>query len=180
MQALMIIDMQNDFVDPAGRAVVAQAQATVATIAKLLSHWRQQRWPVIHVLRRHHSDGSDSEVFRRHAPVCVADSWGAIPYPSLEPQSGDWVLYKTRFSAFYRTELEQLLATHGIDSLAICGTQLPNCIRGTVMDGLYRDLQITIVEDACSAQNQQIASNNIIDMRNMGAVETHSSNLLNQ
>ncbi|WP_298445523.1 isochorismatase family cysteine hydrolase [uncultured Ferrimonas sp.] len=178
MQALMIIDMQNDFVDHGGRALVAQAAQTVPTIAALLAHWRQQQWPVIHVIRSHQADGCDSERFRRHAPVCVANTWGALPYPSLAPLADEMVLIKTRFSAFYNTELAQYLAANGISDIAITGTQLPNCVRGTAADGLYRDLDISVVTDACSAQNQAVASANLQDLENMGARLIHSSALL--
>ncbi|QIZ76895.1 cysteine hydrolase family protein [Ferrimonas lipolytica] len=178
MQALMIIDMQNDFVDRQGKARVTQAEHTVTAIRQLLQYWRDQHWPIIHVVRSHSADGSDSERFRRHAPVCVEGSWGAQPFPLLEPIDNEKVIIKRRFSAFFETDLNQWLNEDKIDHIVVTGTQLPNCIRGTVADALYRDLRVTVVTDACSANSSVIAEANLFDMESMGAQLAHSNNLV--
>ena len=62
--ALVIIDMQNDFVLPEAPLCVKGAQATVPTIQKLLDRARTEGWRVIHVIRQHRRDGSDVEIGR--------------------------------------------------------------------------------------------------------------------
>ena len=80
--ALVIIDMQNDFVLPEAPLCVKGAQATVPTIRKLLDRARAEGWRVIHVIRQHRRDGSDVEIgraplFTQGAGICVPGTKGA-------------------------------------------------------------------------------------------------------
>ena len=80
--ALVIIDMQNDFVLPEAPLCVKGAQATVPTIQKLLDRARAEGWRVIHVIRQHRRDGSDVEIgraplFTQGAGICVPGTKGA-------------------------------------------------------------------------------------------------------
>ncbi|MBY5990980.1 cysteine hydrolase family protein [Ferrimonas balearica] len=179
MPALVIIDMQQDFVSPDGAACVAQALPSVPAIAAALQHARARDWPVIHVIRQHAADGSDSEPFRREQPVCVADSWGAEVVPELVPLPGEHQVVKTRFSAFYQTRLDEVLNSLNWPELVICGTQLPNCLRGTVHDGVNRDLHMSLLVEGCSAQTPAVAEANFTDMANFGVRLLSLADLLN-
>jgi nicotinamidase-related amidase len=171
--ALLIVDMQNDFVLPDAPAAVAGARETMPAIAALAEHARKRSWPVIHVVREHRPDGSDVEYTRRElfqngGGICVAGTPGARIVAELTPRSGDYVLTKQRFSAFLGTELDFLLRRLRVETLVVAGTQYPNCIRATAVDALGRDYRVIVVSDACSAQTERVAANNIEDMRNMG------------
>lgn len=171
--ALAVIDMQNDFVLPDAPARVAGASATIPAIRALLEHARSSSWPVVHVIREHRADGSDVEytridLFRLGKGLCVAGGKGAQIVDELAPEPGDHLLAKQRFSAFLGTKLDLLLRRLGVRTLVIAGTQYPNCIRATATDALARDYRVVVVTDACSAQTERIAANNIEDMRNMG------------
>lgn len=144
--ALLIIDMQKDFVLPGAPLRVEGALATVPAIRRLLEKARAEGWPVFHVVREHRPDGSDAEMFRRHlfenggAGFCVAGREGSAIVDELAPLPGEHKIVKTRFSAFYRTSLEDDLRALGVDTVLLSGTQYPNCVRGTAVDALYRDL----------------------------------------
>lgn len=171
--ALLIVDMQNDFVLPGAVATVAGARATIPIIAALREHARDHSWPVIHVVREHRADGSDVEYTRRELfqdgdGICVAGSFGARVVAELAPRPGDYILTKQRFSAFLGTELDLLLRRLGVGTVIVVGTQYPNCIRATAVDALARDYRVIVITDACSAQTRRVAENNIEDMRNMG------------
>ena len=171
--ALLVVDMQNDFVLPGGPATVAGASATIPAIARLLDYARGRSWPVIHVIREHRADGSDVEYTRRElfqngGGICVAGTPGARIVAELTPHSGDYVLTKQRFSAFLGTELDLLLRRLRIRTVIMAGTQYPNCIRATAVDALGRDYRVIVATDACSAQTERVAANNIEDMRSMG------------
>ena len=157
--ALVIIDMQNDFVLPEAPLCVKGAQATVPTIQKLLDRARAEGWRVIHVIRQHRRDGSDVEIgraplFTQGAGICVPGTKGAEIVDELAPLPDETILRKLRFSAFFQTEL--------------AGTQYPNCVRGTATDAMSHDYNTIVVTDACSAQTDEIAATNIRDMKNMG------------
>lgn len=171
--ALVIIDMQNDFVLPDAPLCVEGAQATVPTIRRLLDHARRKGWHVIHVIRLHRPDGSDVEksripLFRDGRGICIPGTPGAAIVDELSPLPGETILRKLRFSAFFQTELDMLLRRFGTDTVVIAGTQYPNCVRGTAVDAMSRDYATIVVTDACSAQDEAIAAANIRDMRNMG------------
>ena len=171
--ALLIIDMQNDFVLPDAPLCVRGAAPTVPVIRHLLLDAREAGIPVCHVIRCHNRDGSDVEKMRQplfsDGPgICVPGSEGARIVTPLLPLSGEYIICKRRFSAFFQTELDLLLRRLHVDSLLITGTQYPNCVRGTAVDALYRDFRVVVVRDACSAATPEAAESNLRDMSNMG------------
>lgn len=171
--ALVIIDMQNDFVLPDAPLCVKGALATVPTIRELLDQARKQGWRVIHVIRQHRPDGSDVEIgraalFTGGKGICIPGTPGAQIVDELAPLPQETVLRKLRFSAFFQTELDMLLRRLKVDTVVVAGTQYPNCVRGTAVDAMSHDYRTIVVTDACSAQTEEIAAANIRDMRNMG------------
>lgn len=92
--ALLLVDMQNEFVHPQGKLFVPGAPETVPILAEVLRAFRQAGLPVVHVRREHHPDGSDvetvrREAFRRLGGFCLPGSWGAEFIPELAPLSGE-------------------------------------------------------------------------------------------
>ena len=173
VRALLIIDMQNDFVLPGGPVTVAGALATVPTIRRLLDAFRAGRLPVLHITRAYRADGSDVELFRRESflrgpQYLLPGSPGAQIVPELAPLPGEPVLVKPRFSAFMGTALDLVLRRLGVQELVVAGTQYPNCIRATVLDAVCLDYAVTLVTDACSAQTDAVAQANIADMAAIG------------
>lgn len=171
--ALIIIDMQNDFVLPGAPMRVAGAAATLPRISTLLTRFRQLNQPVFHVVREHRADGSDVDGFRKQSFAAgkrfvVPGTPGCEIVEPLQPTAGEYRLVKPRFSAFLQTELDLVLRRLAVTRLVICGTQYPNCIRATVLDAVSLDYQVTLVTDATSAQTAEIAAANILDMANIG------------
>ena len=171
--ALAVIDMQNDVVLPGSPCHVPGAMETIPAIRDLAEHFRNNKWPVIYVVRGHRQDASDLEytrlqLFMDKGGICVTGTKGAQIVDGLEVKPQDYILVKKRFSAFLFTEFDLLLRRLNIKTLAIAGTQYPNCIRSTAVDALARDYRVVVVTDACSASSRRIADNNIEDMQNMG------------
>lgn len=171
--ALLIIDMQNDFVLSGAPLCVRGAAPSVPVIRRLLLQARAQRLPVIHIIRQHNRDGSDvekprQELFQEGPGICVPGTEGARIVAALTPEEGEYIVCKRRFSAFFQTELDMLLRRLGVDTLLVTGTQYPNCVRGTAVDGMSLDYDVIVVTDACSAQTPDVEQANIRDMRNMG------------
>lgn len=171
--ALIIIDMQNDFVLPGAPVCVAGAYATVPCIKRLLDFFRTQAWPVFHVIREYRADGSDIEFTRLHGflnnkSYAVPGTEGCNIVTELAPVEGEYRIVKNRFSGFMNTELDFMLRRIGATHLVICGTQYPNCIRTTIFDAIAYGYPVINVTDATSAQTQQVAEANITDLRNIG------------
>jgi nicotinamidase-related amidase len=182
--ALLIIDMQNDFVLPGAPVHVAGAEASIPAIQRILQAFRAGNRPVFHITREYRPDGTDVEMMRRkdfleHQPFVVPGTKGWEIVDQLSPLPGEYRVIKNRFSAFMFTELDLMLRRLGISHLVVTGTQLPNCVRATVFDGLCLDYGVTLITDGCSAQTPEIAAANITDMVNVGVHCLDSKKFLN-
>ncbi|MDE7243776.1 MAG: cysteine hydrolase [Oscillospiraceae bacterium] len=185
-QALLIIDMQNGFLNPASPLWIRDAQKTVPACARVIQACRQNGIPVIFVNRAYRPDGSDVELTRY-------DVWAAGGKPLLPGSTGplsvenppefgrtdtDYEIIKPRYSAFFQTSLDLLLRRLGIDTLLLTGTTTPNCIRTTCYDAISLDYRVTVVSDCCSSNTEAIQQANLLDMRNIGAEIILSDGLL--
>jgi nicotinamidase-related amidase len=101
-------------------------------------------------------------------PFAVAGTPGAAVIQELAPRKGEYVLTKTRMSAFIGTELDLMLRTLGVTNLVVCGIQTPNCIRTTVFDGIAYNYPVVLVDDATGAASEEVHRANIRDMQNIG------------
>jgi nicotinamidase-related amidase len=170
--ALLIIDMQNDFVLEGAPLRVAQAAAVVPRIRAVLDAFRNRKMPVFHIVRVHRADGSDVEITRKElfkkTPFAVAGSQGAAVVDALMPQPGEHVIEKTRMSAFIATELDLVLRTIGVTDLVVTGIQTPNCIRTTVFDAIAYNYPVILLRDAVGAKDDAVHDANVADMAAIG------------
>ncbi|XP_058074306.1 probable inactive nicotinamidase At3g16190 isoform X2 [Magnolia sinica] len=123
--ALLVIDMQNDFIKAGGPMHVGGGQAIVPSVIKAVQVARQRGIFVIWVVREHDPLGRDVELFRRHlygdgkeGPTTKGTK-GAELIDGLVIEEGDYKLVKTRFSAFFATHLHSFLQNNGIKSLVV-------------------------------------------------------------
>jgi nicotinamidase-related amidase len=170
--ALLIIDMQNDFVLEGRPLRVASAGTVIPKIQKVLAAFRKKKFPVFHIVRVHCRDGSDVEIIRqelfRRQPFAVEGTPGAAVVNELSPLPGEYVIPKIRMSAFIGTELDLMLRNLGITDLVVAGIQTPNCIRTTVFDAIAYNYPTVLVGDATGAQTDEIHAANVLDMQNIG------------
>ena len=166
--ALLIIDLQNDFINLAW-----QKEIVVKNCTRLLGEARRSRIPVFHVRRSYRPDGLDVELprlrrFSGEKWMAVGGTKGAEPPRGLEERDGEIVVIKQRWSAFFQTELDMLLRRLGIGTLVIAGLQTPNCIRATAYDAIGFDYETVVVSDATSARTGKIHVSNLEDMAAVG------------
>lgn len=170
--ALLIIDMQNDFVLENKPLRVAGAQAVIPKILTVLTEFRKRSLPVFHVVRVHRKDGSDVEIIRqdlfRKQPFAVAGTPGAAVVDELAPLPEEYVIEKIRMSAFIGTELDLMLRTLGVTTVYVAGIQTPNCIRTTVFDAIAYNYPVVLIDDATGASSEDVHRANVRDMQNIG------------
>ena len=170
--ALLIIDMQNDFVLEGRPLRVAAARAVIPKVRDVLAAFRAKKLPVFHIVRVHRKDGSDVEITRQElfgkTPFAVEGTPGAAIVDELTPLPGEYVIPKIRMSAFIGTELDLMLRNLGITHLVVTGIQTPNCIRTTAFDAIAYNYPVVLVRDATGAQTDEIHSANVRDMQNIG------------
>ncbi|XP_076881160.1 putative inactive nicotinamidase At3g16190 [Bidens hawaiensis] len=173
--ALVVIDMQNDFILADGSMRVDGGLTIVPNVIKAVDEARRRGFLVVWVVREHDPLGRDVELFRRHLYAdgkpkpTSKGSKGAEPVDGLVIKPEDYKVAKTRFSAFFNTHLHSVLQGAGIDSLVVVGVQTPNCIRQTVFDAVALDYKsVTVIVDATAAATPDVHAANIYDMKNIG------------
>lgn len=184
--ALVVIDMENAFIDPESPLCIRNALATVPACGRVIRKSRERKIPVFFVNRIYRRNGSDVE-FTRYQSWYDGDRYLApgstgplsIDVPAeFKPQAGDYTIVKPRFSAFFQTELDLILRRLGVTTVILTGTTTPNCIRTTCYDGISMDYNIIIIEDCCSSNTEEIQRVNMEDMARVGAVITSEEEFL--
>jgi nicotinamidase-related amidase len=146
--ALVVIDMQNDFVQRGGSLLVPDAEATIPAIRRLLELARLNRMRVVYGQDTHHRGDPEWEMWPEH---CLEGSWGWEIIAELAPGVDDTVLRKVRYDAFFGTSLDYLLRLWGVDTLIICGTVANIGVQYTAASAALRWYHVVIPRDAISA-----------------------------
>jgi nicotinamidase/pyrazinamidase len=148
--AVIVVDMLNDNVHGAGAGPVREAAlAIVPAVNRLLGAAHAHGWPVCLACD---SFLPDDFIFRgKMKPHALRGTPGCAPIPELDRAAGDEVLYKRRFSAFFKTDLDQTLRLRGVDTALVVGIATNFCILATAFDAVCNDFSAVMVEDACAA-----------------------------
>jgi nicotinamidase-related amidase len=146
--ALVVVDMQNDFVTSGGTLVVPDAAATVPVIAGLLERARAAGVPVVFTQDTHRDGDPEFAIWPAHARE---GTWGWEIVEALAPRPGETVLRKPRYDAFYSTPLDHLLRVWGVRTLALCGTVANICVHYTAASAALRWYDVVVARDAVSA-----------------------------
>ena len=174
--ALLIIDMQRDFLDP--RGYIAQTgvdvrglRAIIPNVRRLLDAARNSGVNVIHTREGHRPDLSDLPAVKARraagsgAPIgsqgplgrlLVRGELGHSIIPELEPLANEPVVDKPGFGAFYATDLEQLLRVAGVRTLVISGVTTDICVHSTLREAVDRGFECFTAGDACAAGDPAI------------------------
>jgi len=109
----------------------------------------------------------DDFIFRgRMKPHALRGTTGTQPLTDLEPQSNDIVLEKRRFSAFFKTDLDQTLRTMNVDTVLVGGINTHVCVLATAFDAICHDFYTIILEDLSAAFKREIHENILNAYRN--------------
>lgn len=184
--ALVLIDVQNDFVD--GASAVEGTAERIDTMVQLAAIFRKAGRPIVHIVRLYLPGGSDVDLPRRAAieagdQVAAPHTDGANIPEAILPNTEDGldfdlllaggtqhfgtnevVMFKPRWSAFYRTRLDDHLREMGVTTIVVAGCNLPNCPRATLFDASERDYRAVLVTDATS----QVTPQRLGDLRLIG------------
>lgn len=168
--AVVIIDMQRDFLEPGGFGAslgndVSLLAAAIEPCKRLLSAARQTGMLVIHTREGHLPDMSDvpKAKLERGKPSLRIGQMGAMGrilirgeqgqdiIPDLYPQAGEPVIDKPGKGAFYATELQSILQQHAIEYLIVCGVTTEVCVHTTVREANDRGYRCIVPGDCCGS-----------------------------
>jgi nicotinamidase-related amidase len=146
--ALIVVDMQNDFVAEGGSLRVPDAESTLPAIGTLLELARAYGIRVVFTQDTHRDGDPEWRIWPEHARE---DSWGWQIVDALAPREDETVIRKVRYDGFYGTPLDHLLRLWGVTTLVICGTVANICVHYTAASAALRWYDVIIPRDAVSA-----------------------------
>ncbi len=160
--ALLVIDMNRDFVDEGAVLQTPGALEIVPTLNSMAKWARERALPVIWTLEMHRADGSDYGIELQFDPVhCVEGTPGVELTPGLEVRPEDrFIRNKRRYDCFAGTDLDLLLRGNRIENLICCGVTTHCCVMATVYTARHLDYRVVVPRDAVaaiSAQHQEAA-----------------------
>lgn len=171
--ALLVIDMQNDFLHPNGWSAArgmdtAPVRAVIPAVERLTGIARRAGVPVIWVnwgVRPDHANMSSSFVGHArgasgmtygdpspsgHGRILVRDEWGAATIDDLTTDPSDLLVHKHRLSSFWDNELDSILRQRGISTLLFSGINTDRCVFTSLQDANFLGYDCVLLEDACA------------------------------
>lgn len=183
--ALVVIDMQNDFLEPSGWFAKDRGQnveplkSVVDPINNLAAAFRENQTPVIHLNWGVRADaanlpansidkasgcgaqkgyGDEGQMGR----ILVHGDWGARSIDEIKISDQDYHISKHRLSGFQDNELDQILRRMGVTTLFFTGVNIDRCVFATLMDGCFQGYDAILVEDACQTTSPTYVSDAIL------------------
>ena len=169
--ALLVIDMQRDFLDPRGYAAkaglnIVPLQSAIAPVRRLLDAARVAGMMIVHTREGHVPDLSDCPPYKlarsRNAGaeigspgplgrLLIRGEPGHDFIDELQPAAGEIVIDKPGYSAFAHTDLDHRLRVRDIDTLLLSGITTEVCVSSTLRDAIDRGYRCITVSDACAS-----------------------------
>jgi len=144
-EALLVIDMLNDFVLKGAPLEVPDTRTIIPIVKKEIEKAHDAGNPVIYVCDAHAPDDKEFSKFGWPAHA-VRGTAGAEVIDELKPSKNDIVIKKTTYSGFFGTELDGTMKRLGVDSIRITGDVTHICVMFTASDAVLRDYRVTVVE----------------------------------
>lgn len=179
--ALLVIDMQNFFLDPASPTFTCGGLAVLPRIKQLIAAFRNAGRPVIYTRHVHHPDGIDAGIMKWWwQGMCVEGTPESEVHPELAPRDGEKVILKHRYSAFYNTDLETVLRGWQIEDLVISGIMTNLCCESTARDAYFRDYRLFFTADGTGSINEEMHLASLLNLAFGFAYITTTENIINQ
>jgi nicotinamidase-related amidase len=176
--ALIIVDMQNDFVKAGGSLVVESALATVPRIKELLTRARKAKLHIAYTQDTQFEGDPEFKIWPRH---CLYNSPGWQIIDELKPQSNELVCPKNRYDGFYGTWLDHFLSNiWKVENVIVVGTVANICVLHTAGSAAIRWFHVAVPADCISALNDfdQVSTLRQISILYQGDIVEYGNNIM--
>ncbi|MFW6159668.1 MAG: cysteine hydrolase family protein [Acidobacteriota bacterium] len=144
-KALLVIDMLNDFIRKDGALECGEtARKTIPFIRRKVDEFHQNKELVVFICDSHEKNDPEFKIFPPH---CIQGTEGAKIIEELPVGENDPIVYKSRYSAFYNTDLDIILKKNNIQKVYVVGVCTSICVMDTVGDLRNRDYPVFVFED---------------------------------
>ncbi len=152
--ALLLIDLQIDFLSDTGRMPVGTANADRVIMAanRMIELFEERRWPIIFIYNQFRKADVIANFFRNHA--AIEGSVGGNMDPRVISHDGFFFFAKSKNSAFSNPELTEHLKKTGIGLVVICGVYAEGCVRATALDAQRANLSTTLISDGVASNRE--------------------------
>ena len=155
--ALLVVDMQNFFLDPDSPTFTSGGLAILQNIKGLIHFFRAHKRPVIYTCHVHNPQGMDAGIMGWWwEGMCIEGKEEAKVHSEIEPLPEEKIIYKHRYSSFYNTDLETILRCLKIEDLVISGIMTNLCCESTARDAYFRDYRIKFLADATGTVSEEM------------------------
>jgi len=155
--ALLVVDMQYFFLDPASPTYTCGGQAIIPNIQKIIRAFRQAGRPVIYSRHVHHPDGLDAGIMGWWwEGMCLEGSPESEIHRDIAPIGNEKVINKHRYSAFYNTDLETILRILKVEDLVMTGIMTNMCCESTTRDAYFRDYRVFFTADGTGSVTEEM------------------------
>lgn len=179
--ALLVIDMQEFFLSPSSPSFTCGGLAIIPNLKKLIEAFRAANRPVIYTRHVHHPQRIDAGIMEWWwEGMCLEGSPESEIHHEIAPQSGEKVILKHRYSAFYNTDLETILRCLKIEDLVITGIMTNMCCESTARDAYYRDYKVFFPADGTGSVNEEMHRASLLNLAFGFAYVTTAGNVMQQ
>jgi ureidoacrylate peracid hydrolase len=155
--ALIIVDMQRFFLEPASPSFTCGGLAILPNLKKLIQAYRESNLPVIYTRHVHHPGLLDVGIMGWWwQGMCKEGSPESEVHPEISPQPGEKEVLKHRYSSFYNTDLETILRCMKVEDLVIAGIMTNMCCESTARDAYYRDYRVFFLADGTGSITEEM------------------------
>lgn len=173
-EALLVIDMLNDFVLPGAPLEVPDTRNVIGVIQQEIVDARQAGNPVVYLCDSHAPDDKEFSKFN-WATHAVTGTRGAEVIRELRPQPDDIMVRKDTYSGFYKSGLDEVLKKHGVKALRLTGCVTHICVLFTAADAVLRDYRVTVVKNGVAGLDRRDHEAGLRIMKNvLGATVAES------
>ena len=187
--ALLVVDMQHDYCSEGG--AFDRGGGDMTAIRTLFPRFRsfietaRGRGVTIVIIGTFREENDISLPMRemrakrgQKGTICQRGSGGTDFIPSVQPQAGDIIVEKKRYSAFFGTNLDEKLRQKGIHTLVVTGVATNVCVQATVQDGFMRDYFIVVPADLVASTDENFHRNALLTFERYYGTVTSSKELL--
>jgi len=152
--AIIIVDMVKDnFKERSRLPITQEGRSIIPNLQTLLKEGRKRGFPIVFA---NDSFLKEDFIFRGKMKAhSIRGTEGSEVVADLKPEPTDILLPKRRFSAFFKTDLDQTLRVLGVDTIVVAGLTIEFCVLTTVMDGLCHDFSAVILEDCTVSHTKE-------------------------
>jgi ureidoacrylate peracid hydrolase len=158
--ALVVVDMQNEFLTDTGMIPVWGGPAIIRRLAELMAAFRRAGRPVIHTRHCYRNPEIDAGAtgqwwkLDRNSRLLNVNSPGSEIHPALTPQQDEYVIVKQRYSGFFATNLDSLLRMFDVRDVVVAGVASNCCCEATAHDAFFRDYHVFFLADGTGGSDE--------------------------